>query len=83
MFISPELDKITELPSYISYKNIYYNIGAIIIFIYLRKNIKLIQKNEKNENHIEELACIYNTKLYWFIINSCFIDNINERILNY
>jgi len=80
MFISPELDKITELPSNISYKNIYYNIGAIIIFIYLRKNIKLIQQNEK---HIEELTSIYNTKLYWFIINSCFIDNIDERILNY
>jgi hypothetical protein len=80
MFISPELDKITELPSNISYKNIYYNIGAIIIFIYLRKNIRLIQQNEK---HIEELSSIYNTKLYWFIINSCFIDNIDERILNY
>jgi hypothetical protein len=87
MFISPELDKITELPSNISYKNIYYNIGAIIIFIYLRKNIKLIQKNDDTlygvKKYIEELTSIYNTKLYWFIINSCFIDNIDERILNY
>ena len=77
MFSSPELTNVYEIPSYISYKNIYYNIGAIIIFVYLKKNIKM----DISESDL--LSSIYQTKMYWFIKHCCFYKNIKNCLLKY
>jgi len=96
-FMSPELKNIFEIPTYISHTTIYYNIGCLILFIYLQ-SIKKKNQHEINEGSIitilgnndnlnyylnNELIDIYNTKLFWFIKKSIIKNDNGERFLKY
>jgi len=48
-FMSPELKNIFEIPAFISHTSIYYNIGSLILFIYLQS----IKKKNKDNNKVE------------------------------
>ena len=74
LFVSPEIMEIKEIPQEINFKHVYYSLGATLIFVYLKKNIKLIDDIEN------ELKKIYGTSLYWFIIKST-DSYVNKRIL--
>jgi len=85
MFSSPELLSIQEIPSSISYKNIYYSIGAFILFVFLRKNIQLILLEEDDEETQKkklekELIPIFHTKIYWFL-RRCLKKDPSKRVL--
>ena len=85
MFSSPELLSILEIPSSISYKNIYYSIGAFVLFVFLRKNIQLILLKEDDEETQKkklekELIPIFHTKIYWFL-RRCLKKDPSKRLL--
>lgn len=77
-FSSPEIIKLTKLPSRISYKCFYYSIGLLITFCLL--NTYLLVGNEIKT--VEEIDIIlkplHNTKIYWFI-KRCLEEDINTR----
>jgi hypothetical protein len=72
-FSSPELDKLTKLPSKLNYKCCYYSLGTFVGLCLL--NIHLLV--EDFEKLIEPL---HDTKIYWFIKN-CTNEDVNKRIL--
>lgn len=79
-FSSPELFKLTSLPSEINYKCSYYSLGLLVVFLLL--NTYLLVGNElKTSEEIDKiLEPLYNTKIYWFL-KRCLNDDINNRIL--
>jgi len=52
IFMSPELKNIFEIPAYISHTTIYYNIGSLILFIYLQNLKEVDNEITKNDNEI-------------------------------
>ena len=72
-FSSPELIKLSKLPSKVHYKCSYYSLGLLVIFyIFLELN---------TSKEIEDiLKPIYNTKIYWFL-KRCLNEVTNKRIL--
>jgi hypothetical protein len=70
-FISPELEKIKSLPTYIPYKTVYFSLGCLALCILLEKNNdfynEYLQK-EKNLISLLEFHPSKNTKIYWRII---------------
>lgn len=79
-FTSPEILKLTNLPSEINYKCSYYGLGILIVFCLLDKYL-LVGNEIKSVEDIEYiLAPLYNTKIYWFI-KRCLNENIDKRIL--
>ena len=79
-FSSPEIFKLTILPSEINYKCGYYSLGVLVVFCLL--NIYLLVGNElKSPEEIEIIIKPFiNTKIYWFI-KRCLEPDINKRIL--
>jgi hypothetical protein len=67
-FLSPEVLNMSEIPSKISYKVIYYSIGLFILDILGKKDIK-----------VEEIR---ESKLY-YLIDRCLKEDINSRFLLY
>lgn len=79
-FSSPELFKLTKLPSKVSYKCYYYSLGTFVSYCLL--NVDLLVANDiRSSNNIHKMIePLYNTKIYWFI-KRCLNEDINERIL--
>jgi hypothetical protein len=79
-FSSPEIIKLTILPSEINYKCSYYSLGVLAVFCLL--NSYLLVGNElKSAEEIENIIKPFlNTKIYWFI-KRCLDPNIDKRIL--
>ena len=70
-FSSPEINKLTNLPSIINYKCCYYSLGMLAVYCLL-----------KSDNLLKEdiLKPIANSKMYWFL-KRCLHKNIDERVL--
>lgn len=69
-FHNPEIKQITQLPSSIHYKCIYYSIGLLIIYCIF---------GEINDQHLN-LQLINSTKLYYFL-ERCLSPNVSDRHL--
>ena len=78
LFISPEIQKINELPFSLDYKTIYYSLGSLIIYFLFETQINEIQEN--NIKIKELLKPIKETKLYWFLVR-IMKTNTEERWL--
>lgn len=79
-FSSPEIIKLTSLPSEITYKCSFYSLGALVVF-YLLNNYLLVGNEIKSVEEIENILLpIYNTKIYWFI-KRCLEENMHNRVL--
>ena len=79
-FSSPELFKLTNLPSKINYKCCYYSLGVLTVFLLLNKYL-LVGNELKTTGEIDKiLQPLYNTKIYWFL-KRCLDDDINNRKL--
>lgn len=79
-FSSPEIIKLTNLPSEINYKCSFYSLGVLIVY-YLLNNYLLVGNEIKSVEEIETILLpICNTKIYWFI-KRCLEENINNRVL--
>lgn len=79
-FSSPEILKLTNLPSEVNYKCSFYSLGTLVVF-YLLNNYLLVGNEIKSEKEIENILLpLNNTKIYWFI-KRCLEENINNRVL--
>ena len=68
--IAPEIQRLTILPSWVSYKAAYYSLGSLITFC-------LVEDTGLDKNVIEFIA---DTKLYWFLLR-CIDPVASARIL--
>ena len=73
-YFSPEMKKLTKIPSEISYKSCYYFIGMIIV-----DSLKKIEKDFVLETHLPSLC---ETKLY-YALERCLEENPENRYLLY
>ena len=79
-FSSPEILKLTNLPSEVNYKCSFYSLGVLVVF-YLLNNYLLVGNEIKSVEEIEKILLPFNnTKIYWFI-KRCLEENINNRVL--
>jgi hypothetical protein len=79
-FSSPELFKLTKLPSKINYKCFHYSLGVLTVFLLLNEYL-LVGNELKTTAEIDKiLEPLYNTKIYWFL-KRCLDDDINNRKL--
>ncbi len=78
-FSSPEINLIKNIPQKISYKSVYYSIGALIIYFKYNTYMLKITDQEDIENIISNIKY---TSMYWFL-KRCFEENIEDRCLVY
>lgn len=79
-FSSPEILKLTNLPSKQHYKSCYYSLGALLVFCVLNKNL-LVGNEIKSDKELDELLePIYDTNIYWFL-KRCLNSDVNKRVL--
>ena len=69
-FISPELQKVKELPSTIHSRSVYFSLGLLVVFCLFGEKIAVNEKTDFKKL----LPLIYYTPLYWFIIRSLEIE---------
>lgn len=79
-FSSPELFKLTSLPSKINHKCCYYSLGLLVVFLLLDKYLLVGNEIKTSEEINKIIQPLYNTKIYWFI-KRCLDDDINNRKL--
>jgi hypothetical protein len=81
-YVSPELLKIKELPSYVHYKMCYFSLGCLIMYALLSNDDFYIEylKHQQIEKIIENLNShpIKNTKLYW-LLSRCLVEDTKKR----
>ena len=81
-FISPELLKIKELPSYIHYKTSYFSLACLIIYSLLSNDdfYEDYLKHQQPEKIVEYLNShpIKGSKLYW-LLSRCLVEEPKNR----
>ena len=85
-FVSPELLKVKELPSYVHYKTAYFSLGCLIVYALLGEDEFYTEylKNKEVDKIMEYLNnhAIRDTKLYWFI-SRCLVEDPEKRSILY
>ena len=81
-FFSPEMLKITEIPSKIHYKTAYFSLGVLLVYMLLEDDdfYKDYLKHKRSEKIIEYLNSnpIKNTRIYW-ILSRCLVEEAKNR----
>ena len=81
-FFSPEMLKITEIPSKIHYKTAYFSLGVLLVYMLLEHDdfYKDYLKHKRSEKIIECLNSdlIKNTRIYWFL-SRCLVEEAKNR----
>jgi hypothetical protein len=81
-FVSPELLKIKEIPSYIHYKTAYFSLGCLVLYALLADDDFYHEylKHEHSEKLIDCLNThtIKHTKLYW-LLSRCLVEEPKKR----
>ena len=79
-FSSPEILKLTNLPSKIHSNSCYYSLGALVVYCLLNENL-LVGNEIKNDKELEVLLEeIYDTNIYWFL-KRCLHQDVKKRVL--
>jgi hypothetical protein len=87
-FISPELCKITTIPSYVHYKTSYFSLGCLVLYALssddnFYKEYLNVEKETNETNckilidHLNSLS-IKNTKIYWLLLR-CLVEEPENR----
>lgn len=74
LMLAPEILEIKTLPFSVNYKSFYYSLANLIYLV-------LLNSNEINEDFLDKIDFIKETKVYWFLVknlNKCF----KKRSLN-
>lgn len=79
-FSSPEIIKLTTLPSEINFKCSFYSLGILVVFCLLNNYLLVANEIKTSEEINKILSPLKNTKMYWFI-KRCLDDDINKRTL--
>jgi serine/threonine protein kinase len=85
-FASPEILKITELPSYVHYKTSYFSLGCLLLFALTGGRL---EGDDFYKEYLKELNCekiheylnqlhFKNTKLYW-LLSRCLVEDPEKR----
>lgn len=81
-FVSPELLKITELPSYIHYKTAYFSLACLAIYVLLSEDDfykeYLNHKNAETILNSLDLHPVKDTRLYW-LLSRCLVEDAEKR----
>lgn len=81
-FVSPELLKIREIPSFIHYKTAYFSLGLLLIHVLLADDEFYIEylKHKHSEKILESLNShpVKNTRLYW-VLSRCLVEESKNR----
>jgi len=81
-FVSPELLKITELPSYIHYKTAYFSLACLTIYVLLSEDDfykeYLNHKNAETILNSLDLHPVKDTRLYW-LLSRCLVEDAEKR----
>jgi hypothetical protein len=81
-FFSPEMLKITEIPSKIHYKTAYFSLGVLLVYMLLEDDdfYKDYLKHKCSEKILECLNSdpIKNTRIYWFL-SRCLVEEAKNR----
>lgn len=77
-YLSPELKKITEIPSHVHYKTSYYSLACVIIDGFKQNELK--DKNESITEILQNTPIQY-TKLYWVLERCLVVDPKKRSIL--
>lgn len=83
-FVSPELLKITELPSYVHYKTAYFSMGCLIIYALLN-NTDFYTEYLQHHQSDKIIAALHphpinDTKLYW-LLSRCLLEDPERRTI--
>lgn len=85
-FVSPELLKIKEIPSYVHYKTSYFSLACLAIYVLLsdKEFYNIYVNNQNTEVILDSLHRhpIKNTKIYW-LLSRCLIEDIEKRSILY
>jgi hypothetical protein len=81
-FITPELQKIKSLPSYIHYKTAYFSLGCLALCI-LMGNTEFYDEYLENQNPSLLINSLQshpsqNTKIYW-LLSRCLLEEPKQR----
>ena len=85
-FASPEILKITELPSYVHYKTSYFSLGCLLLYALTEGRL---EGEDFYKEYLKELKCekiheyltrlhFKNTKLYW-LLSRCLVEEPKKR----
>jgi serine/threonine protein kinase len=82
-FASPEMLKITELPSYVHYKTSYFSLGCLLLYALTECKEDFYKEYLKDKLH-EYLNRLHfkNTKLYW-LLSRCLVEDAEKRSIIY
>lgn len=83
-FVSPELLKITELPSYVHYKTAYFSMACLIIYALLN-NTDFYTEYLQHRQSDKIIAALHShpineTKLYW-LLSRCLLEDPERRTI--
>jgi hypothetical protein len=89
-FASPEILKITELPSQVHYKTSYFSLGCLLLYALTGSRFALLEEDFYKE-YLKELKCVKiheyltrlhfkNTKLYW-LLSRCLVEEPKKRTI--
>jgi hypothetical protein len=85
-FVSPELLKIKEIPSYVHYKTSYFSLACLAIYVLLsdKEFYNIYVNNQNTEVILDSLHRhpIKNTKIYW-LLSRCLIEDTEKRSILY
>jgi len=81
-FFSPEILKITEIPSKVHYKTAYFSLGILLVYMLLADDefYKDYLKHKHSEKILESLNShpIKNTRIYW-LLSRCLVEEAKNR----
>jgi len=81
-FFSPEIFKITEIPSKIHYKTAYFSLGILLVYMLLADDeiYKDYLKHKHSEKILESLNShpVKNTRIYW-LLSRCLVEEPKNR----
>ena len=83
-FVSPELLKITDLPSHVHYKTAYFSMGCLIIYALLN-NANFYTEYLQHHQSDKIIAALHphpinGTKLYW-LLSRCLLEDPERRTI--
>jgi len=85
-FVSPELFKIKDLPSYVHFKTAYFSLACLVVYTLLCKNDFYDKYLQNPSNTLLDIMqnldhhSIKHTKLYW-LLSRCFIAEPEKRTI--
>jgi hypothetical protein len=81
-YVSPELLKIKELPSYVHYKTAYFSLACLAIYVLLSDSDfyseYLNHKNAETILNSLDLHPVKDTRLYW-LLSRCLVEEAEKR----